>query len=464
MKGRERQKRTNGLARTKDGERIRVKIEELNDKGAGVAFYKKFKLTVPKTLPGEEVLLKYDPSRPRKDRIVLKKILHTAAERVQPPCEYFEECGACHLQHMSYEAQLQFKRGILQRALLAYPHLKKATVHPVSPMPQPFYYRNKTQMPFRQLGGDVVFGLYRKGTHWIIPVQQCMVESRDANRVLQIVQQWAREWHIPIYDEKTQQGLLRHVVVRKGVFTHQIMVVLVVREREVPNWKDLLEALKRGIPTLSSFYLNIQPEATNVILGAENILVWGEPFIEEKIGKIVFHIYPNTFFQVNPVQLVKMLEVLRRQIPFHSEARVLDLFSGVGTISLFFASMVKEVIGIDNNPDSIKAAVENARRNHIANVAFLEGDVAEKLEELQGQKFAVVVLDPPRKGVDETIVEKIAKFDPSYIAYISCNPTTLIRDLDAFAFAGYRTTEIFPFDMFPQTYHVESLAILEKSK
>lgn len=443
---------------------LTLKIEDLNESGAGVSFYKRMKINIPKTLPGEVVEAEYQPHRPRHDRIRLLNILETSPRRVTPPCQYFENCGGCQLQHLDYEEQLQFKRNILQRLLLTYPSLKGITIHPVVGMPEPFHYRNKSQMPYQYLRGEAVFGLFRAGTHEVISIDECIVESREANQVLRIVRQWANEYQIPIYDETTRSGLLRHVVVRKGMFTHELMILLVVTSSEVPHWNELLQALKMGISNLHSVQLNINSQATNVILGKENIVFWGEPYIKEQIGQHFFRIYPGTFFQINSVQMIKILERMVDIASFQSDDFVLDLYCGVGVIALHVAGLVKKVVGIDNHPGAIEAAQQNAVDNNIINAEFLAEDAEHFLKEFSDTASSVdkIILDPPRKGLSLQIIDAITSASPRKIIYLSCNPRTLVRDLARFQEKGYHTREVFPFDMFPQTAHVESLVVLEK--
>ncbi len=443
---------------------IRVKIEDLNESGDGVAFYQKKKLTIKKTLPGEEVLVTYNPDRPRKARIELKRILVTAPDRVTPPCPYFEDCGGCHLQHLNYSRQLTFKQQVIQRQLLAYPELKSIHVAPVVGMPEPKHYRNKTQMPFQRMGEAIHYGLYRRGTHELIPMDFCLVESKDANRALQIVRDWARQYQIEPYDEIEHSGILRHVMVRKGQFTNQVMVVLVTTTREVPHWKFLVEALKQGLSTLRSVILNINNRRTNVILGEENLVMWGDPFIEEQLGRIRYRIYPETFFQTNSVQTVKLLETLVREAKPGKTDQVLELYSGTGTIGLYLASRVKQVVGMDINQKAIQAANQNASDNQIANATYYPADASEDfLNQLpDGFHPSIIIVDPPRKGLSQRTIDEMVRLSPQKIVYISCNPRTLIRDLADFYRYGYRAQTIFPFDMFPQTAHVESLVILEK--
>ncbi len=444
--------------------RFTVKVEYLNEKGFGVAFHQGHKLNVPKTLPGEQVVVEYDPRRPRKDRIHLIKILEPSPHRQTPPCAYFDECGGCHLQHVDYKYQLQLKRQVVERQLMAYPELKSIPVAEVTGMPEALHYRNKCQMPFQQQGDQIVYGLYRSGTHQLIPIDQCLVESRDANTALQIVRQWAQRYRIPVYDEITREVALRHLVVRKGMFTNQVMVVLVSRTREVDMLPALLKAMKYDLPSMHSMYLNIQPNPVNTILGDENILIWGSPYIEEQIGRLKFRIYPDTFFQVNSVQMVKLLDRLLNEVTFTKEDVVLDLYSGVGTVALYVAPQVKKVTGVEADMRAVKAANENLEVNQIFNAEFIAAAVEEKLPQiLETVKPTIVVVDPPRKGLHPDVIRHLLDYQPQKLVYISCNPRTLARDLSLLVAGGYRSRTIYPVDMFPQTAHVENLVVLERA-
>lgn len=459
-----RKKRSGLPAARESRQRIQLRIEALNDSGAGFAYHNDHKIAVEKTLPGELVEIEYAPDRPRKKRIRLLNILETVPERQTPPCEYFSRCGGCHLQHFDYPAQLTFKQQVFEQLIAAETSLPDITVHPVVGMPEPFYYRNKSQMPFQQRQGEAVFGLYRSRSHEVIAIDQCRVETREANQILQIVRDWANRYQVPIYDEKSGKGVLRHVMIRRSMFTNQIMIVLVVTRKSVPDWQPLLQQLKTTIPTLKSMQLNINSRQTNVILGEKNIVVWGDAYIEEKLGKYKYRVYPHTFFQVNSVQMVRMLEKMRQIAGFRTDDRVADVYCGVGAISFQLAEMVREVTGIEAVEASIRAAVQNMADNDITNVNFISGDAARTFRKLRkdGEKFDGIVIDPPRKGVEKLLIEEISYAEPENVVYISCNPKTLIRDLVHFQELGYTCREIFPFDMFPQTHHVEALTVLRR--
>lgn len=439
-------------------------IKTLNARGEGVGFFKKFKIGVDKTLPGEEVRVRYLPNRPRKDRIQLQEILKTSPLRVKPPCPYFSHCGGCQLQHVPYSEQLKFKQQWIRQALIAAGITKDIQIHPLEPMAVETRYRNKTQMPFGNRKNQVIYGLYHHGTHELIDINYCLVESIDANQALQIVKQWAGQHHISGYSEQENSGLLRHVVVRKGQFTHQVMVIIVSRNRTLPQWKELVSDLREGLPSLKSVILNYNPHPTNVILGDSAQVLWGEPYIEEKLTSISFRIYPNTFFQTNSVQTVRLIDKMINLAQLRKDQNVLDLFCGTGTIGLLLASKVSQVFGLDNNEDSIRAARENCDQNSIRNAEFRTMQIYSGFTSALPRKWhpEIVIVDPPRKGLPEQTVPEICQIGPEKIVYVSCHPPSLANNLVDFSKFGYQAMEIYPFDMFPHTAHVECLSILHR--
>ena len=447
-----------------ENESFLVNIDHLNYKGEGVGFYKNLNFKLEKTLPGEQVEIRYLPDRPRKERLQVLRINRKSLQRITPPCHYFDHCGGCQLQHLAYPAQLQWKQQMIRDLLSDFPKLQSVQVHPVAPMPGETHYRCKTQLPFQQKDQAVVYGLYQQGTHKITPIDHCLVESREANRVLEMVKKWAGHFQIPIYNEHSHSGTLRNVLIRKGQFSNQVMVVLVSRTAELPHLKDLLELLKTGMPSLKSLILNHHPARTNRVLGENNQTIWGEEFIEEKLGRLSFQIYPNTFFQSNPVQMLRLMEVLIKKAEFLPTAKVLEIFCGTGIIGLLLNNHIQQLLGFDNNPDSIRTARENAARNNIFRTEFQVQDLSGGLAVPLPGNFQpdIIIADPPRKGLPLKLIQDMADLQPEKIIYLSCNPKTLIANLLEFQKLGYIAREIYPFDMFPHTAQVECLAVVKK--
>jgi 23S rRNA (uracil1939-C5)-methyltransferase len=450
----------------KNSSKFIVTISDLNKDGAGIASYKGHTVVVPKTLPGETVLLSYHPERPKKSRLRLKKLFTSAPERVTPPCQYFDVCGGCHLQHMAYQQQLNFKQsvieGLFQETGLSHSNL---VIQRIEGMPEPLHYRNKTQLPLFLSGGEIHYGLYRSGTHQPIPVEYCPVESREANIALKIVRDWARQYRITCYNEREHTGLLRHVVVRKGFFTGQAMVVLVTTDFDIPHLPALLTELKKVLPGLRSVQLNLNNSRTNVILGNENRLLWGENFIEEQLLGLRFKIFPNTFFQINSIQILKVLNRMKQALILNDADILWDIYSGVGMLALAVADSVRHVYGIELNDQAVAAATENARLNQIPNASFICAAATEfSKTNLSLATPTVVIVDPPRKGLPPHLVSQIVLHYPRTVVYLSCNPHTLVRDLLEFKKFHYLPSAVYPFDMFPQTLHIETLCILHPTQ
>jgi 23S rRNA (uracil1939-C5)-methyltransferase len=352
----------------------------------------------------------------------------------------------------------------IDELLKTYPNLKHVKVSPVRGLQEPTFYRNKTQMPFQNKNGQISYGLFQKGTHNITPINNCLIENRDANQALRIVRNWAVDYKIPVYNEKSHQGYLRHTVIRRGQFSNQVMVVIVSNKIDITNLKELIKRLKVGLPTIKSIILNINNNQGNIILGKKNINIWGENYIEEKLGRIRFKVYPTTFFQANTIGVIRLLEKMKEVVKYDKNDLVIDLFCGVGVIGLYIANQVKQVIGIDNNSDAVNTAKENLIFNNIRNVEFFSANLTGGFTHLvpMGYLPHKIIVDPPRKGLSPELILEIIKFNPEKMIYISCNPKTLSRDLSKFHDFHYSTEIVYPVDMFSQTSHIASLVVLER--
>lgn len=444
---------------------LNLTIESLNDQFKGVGYSGRYKITVDKTLPGEVVTFSYDPKRPPKDRIVLEKLIRRSELRIKPPCPYFQECGGCQLQHVDYPTQLRLKHQYMVEKLKEFPLLQRLEIHPPQGMEINFYYRNKTQLPFQMMDGKVSYGLYRKGTHQVIPIDHCLVENREANLILNLVKNWVQSFHIPLYRERDGQGSLRYVVIRKGQFTNQIMVILIIATPSLPHLEELLQELQQKIPSLKSVIINYNPAGTNAILGKSSRVIWGEPFIEEHLKGSRFKIFPNTFFQINSSQMDHIIDKIRNDAGLKSHQQVLELYCGTGTIGLLIADLVKQLVGVDNNATSVAAAQENMKLNKIQNASFQLLDAeTESLKDLPSHfSPEVIMVDPPRKGLSAHLINEIVRMNPELIIYLSCNPVTFFQNISDFIKSGYHCEDIFLYDMFPHTSQIESLAFAYKN-
>ena len=378
----------------------------------------------------------------------------------------YESCGGCQLQHLSYAGQLAAKQQSVRDALDRIGKLTAVTVQPVLGMEQPWRYRNKAQFPVGRKGRQVITGCYASGSHMIIPTTECLIQQALNDRLLAAVSQIATELGVTPYDEATGQGVLRHVMGRVGIATGEVMAVLVTTQKDFPGNSELVRRLQQAVPELTSIQQNINAAKTNVILGRETIVRWGATVIQDRIGRFTFQISAESFFQVNSLQTKVLYEQAVQAAGLGGGETVFDLYSGTGTISLFLAEKAGHVYGIEYSRAAVQDAEKNAQANGVGNVSFIAGDVAEKIVDLRDKGIApdVIVLDPPRAGCETSVLETAAAMGPRRIVYVSCNPATLARDLAILAELGYVTQAVQPVDMFPQTYHVEVVAVIERKK
>ena len=375
-------------------------------------------------------------------------------------CSYSGKCGGCQYQGMDYGSQLQEKQKYVQKLLKNY-----GKPEPILGMENPYYYRNKVHAVYKhQRNGEIVSGLYEEGTHKVVPVESCQIENQEADKVIQTIRKLAKSFKIKIYNEDSGYGLLRHVLVRYGKITGEMMVVLVAASPVFPSKNNFVKALRKEHPCITTVVLNINDRATSMVLGDRNIILYGKGYIEDELCGCRFRISPNSFYQVNPVQTEVLYKKAISLAGLTGKEKVIDAYCGIGTIGLIASSHCKEVIGIELNREAVKDAVGNAKRNGIKNVRFYQGDAGEFLVSMaqKGEKADVVFMDPPRSGSSEKFMESAVKMGPEKIVYISCNPDTLERDLKYLTRKGYRVGKICPVDMFPFTNHTEVICQLEK--
>jgi 23S rRNA (uracil1939-C5)-methyltransferase len=442
----------------KNGEYI-ADIIGIGHEGEGVGRVNGFTLFIQGALPGEKVRAKVMKLKKQFGYAKLLEVLESSADRVEPPCPVYKQCGGCQLQHLSYEAQLVWKRQSVVDSLerIGKLNMDGITVHPTLGMSDPWRYRNKAQVPLGNSEGGLIAGFYATGSHRIIDMNECLIQHDDTNQIVQEVRRIAGSLGITAYDEERDTGLLRHVVVRVGFATGEIMVVLVLNGDKLPHEKQLVEGILAVVPGVASVCLNVNREKTNVIFGRKTKVLWGAEVIYDSIGDVKFAISARSFYQVNPVQT----EVLYGKALAYAELTgvetVIDAYCGIGTISLFLAQQARKVYGVEIVPEAIEDARKNAELNGISNVEFVVGaaeEVMPKWQE-QGVRGDVVVVDPPRKGCDQALLDAIIAMQPERVVYVSCNPATLARDLRVLEDGGYRTVEVQPVDMFPHTVHVE---------
>lgn len=454
------------MVEIKKGEIYEIEITGLNHEGQGVGKIEGFVVFVDNALPGELVEVEIEKITRSYAVGSLKRIAKASLQRIEPFCPVFERCGGCSIQHMSYEEQLRFKTDIVIQNIRRIAKLEDITVHPTIGMKNAFNYRNKAQFPVGMSGKEPVIGFYAMRTHNIIDSPVCGIQDAMSNKVREIVRMYIKEYGISVYEEQKHKGLLRHVMTRTGFKTKEVMVVLVINGRDIPHRKELIKILTSEIPEVKSIMLNINTQKSNIILGSESICIFGSSTITDYIGKFRFEISPLSFFQVNPVQTEVLYGKALEYSRLTGNETVFDLYCGIGTISLFLSQKAKKVYGVEVVSEAVRDARRNAAMNGVDNVEFVEGEAEKVIPDMYryGIKADVVVVDPPRKGCDEALLDTLVSMRPERIVYVSCKPSTLARDLRYLADRGYMPVEVQPVDMFPWTMHTESVARIERVK
>ncbi|MEK3936523.1 23S rRNA (uracil(1939)-C(5))-methyltransferase RlmD [Sporosarcina sp. FSL W7-1349] len=444
-------------------DRLHVTVEDLTHDGAGVAKVDGYPLFIHGTLPGEEVEVHVTKTLKNYGFAKLLEIRTPSADRIIPPCHVFPPCGGCQVQHLSYEAQLEQKRKSVRDVIDRIAKLPHVPVHPVKGMEDPWRYRNKSQIPFSTRDGQVISGFYQSKTHKIVDTDVCIIQTEEADAIMTALKRELHSLGIDTYDEKTHRGMLRHVVVRKARATGEVMVVLVTLKKKFQQKDAVVELIRNTVPGVTSIMQNLNSNKTNVIFGNETICLYGKSVIIDSIGDIQFEISARSFYQVNPVQTEVLYKQALDYAELTGEETVIDAYCGIGTISLFLAQRAKEVYGVEIVPQAIEDAKRNAELNGIANAIFEAGAAEDVIPRwyAEGKRFEVLVVDPPRKGCDEKLLQTILEYKPKRVVYVSCNPGTLARDLRILEDGGYETKEVQPVDMFPQSSHVETVALLE---
>lgn len=383
-------------------------------------------------------------------------------EKPQLPekCKVWKKCGGCQYQGVSYTEQIKIKQKNMNKLLKKYGNVK-----PIIGMENPFYYRNKVHAVFdRDKKGNVICGTYEAGTHRVVPVEECMIEDKISQEIIRAIRDMLKSFRIKTYDEDTGYGLLRHVLVRRGFSTDEIMVVLVVASPIFPSKNNFVKALRKKFPQISTVVLNVNDKKTSMVLGERDIVLYGKGFIRDRLCGCTFRISPQSFYQVNPVQTELLYKTAIEYAGLGRKEQVIDAYCGIGTIGLVAAGKAREVIGIELNKNAVRDAIVNARENKITNARFYQGDAGEFMEGMvsEGERADVVFMDSPRTGSTEKFLTSMVKLGPSRIVYISCGPDTLARDLEFLTKHGYVTRKIQPVDMFSFTEHCEVVCLLTK--
>lgn len=382
-------------------------------------------------------------------------------KKVSPAgCPLYKKCGGCQLQNMTYDEQLYWKQGRVI-ALLGKYH----RVSPIIGMEKPYHYRNKVQAAFgTDSHGRIISGVYQSSTHKIVPVDSCMIEDKKADEIIVTIRRLLKEFRIMPYNERNGKGFLRHVLVKRGFATNEIMVVLVGSTQIFPHKKHFVDALLNEHPEITTIILNVNPHFTSLVLGEREEVLYGKGTIEDVLCGCKFRISARSFYQINPVQTEKLYNTAIEFAGLTGTETVLDAYCGIGTIGMVAAKHAGNVIGVEVNSDAVKDAIYNAKNNEIKNIRFYCDDAGKFMTELarDNQSVDVVFMDPPRAGSDIPFLKSVIKLAPKRVVYISCNPETQARDLRTLVNAGYKVRKIQPVDMFPHTNHVECICALEK--
>ena len=446
---------------------VTLEIEDCGIDGEGIGKADGFTVFVKDAVIGDTVTAKIIKAKKNYGYGRLMEVLKPSPYRVEPKCKFARQCGGCQLQALSYDQQLVFKTNKVKGHLERIGGFTDIPMEPIIGMDELFHYRNKAQFPVgRNKEGKIVTGFYAGRTHNIIENRDCALGVAENKEVLDRVIAHMEKYGIEPYNEATGKGLVRHVLIRYGYFTKEVMVCLILNGNKLPKEEQLVKSLCE-IPGMTSITINVNKKRSNVILGEEICLLWGQEYITDRIGDISYQISPLSFYQVNPMQTQKLYAKALEYADLHGEETVWDLYCGIGTISLFLAQKAKFVRGVEIVPAAIENAKENAKLNGLENTEFFVGKAEEVLPreyKKNGVYADVIVVDPPRKGCDETLLETMVEMNPERIVYVSCDSATLARDLKYLCERGYELRKVCPVDQFGMTVHVETVVLLSQQK
>ncbi len=459
------------------GSQVSLVIHDFTVGGEAVGRVDNFVLFIPGGAPGDEAEVQVTELKKNYGRARITKIIKPSVQRVMPRCPMYHDCGGCHLQHVAYEAQLQFKTKMAVDAMQHIAGLDQVRVRSCKHMENPWNYRGKVQMvvgakPYlrpkdkadEQMRYRPYAGFYAQGTHSIVKIDNCCIQDEQNNRVISAAREAMERLNWPVYNPQDGSGMIRYLVARSSKKLQETLLVVVSSQPRLPQINEFVDMVRKRVKHLRGVVLNLNPHHSNVVLGMRNQVLWGSEFLIEEVAGIKFHVSANSFFQVNVEGLECIYRALDDYLDIKPKDMVLDAYCGVGSLALYVARRAKRVVGIDECQAAIEDAVINSDLNEYTNTDFIYGTVERVLPGLyhKGQKFRSAIIDPPRKGCDPVVLETIVKMRIPNLVYVSCNPSTLARDLGVLCERGYRVEEIQPIDMFPQTYHVECVAKISR--
>lgn len=445
---------------------IEIKITDLSHQGLGVGHIENFPLFIENALPGEAVKAKVTHVGRRHGHGFTTEMLEKSPHRVEIVDSVHTQNGTMPLQHLAYAEQLTFKQKQVQDALSRIAGIQNFPVQATIGMEEPYGYRNKAQIPVREIKGELTTGFYRKGSHDLIPIEDFVIQAPEIDAAIITTRDILRKYNLKAYNEESHTGDIRHIIIRRGHFTEEIMVILVTNNFVLPHAQAIVADLQEALPKLVSVVQNINTEKTNVILGKQSMVLYGQDYYQDELLNHRYKISHQSFYQVNSVQTEKLYQTAVEYANLSGTETVIDAYCGIGTMTLALAEQAKQVYGVEIVPEAIQNARDNAKTNQLANVEFAVGDAGEwMIQQVKaGLTVDCVVVDPPRKGLTKDFIQAVLDIQPKRMVYVSCNPNTMARDIELLTQGGYELKKVQPVDMFPQTYHVEAVSLLSKVK
>ncbi len=448
----------------KKNDRIKLNIESCSSNGSGVGHHEGMAVFVPATAAGDEITAHILKVKKSYAYAKVESIIKPSPERIEAECPVYLKCGGCVFSHMKYSAEAELKAAHVAECFKRIGGVEPE-FEPVIAAEADKRYRNKAQFPVACDNGEIKTGFYSSHSHRVIHCPDCLLQPAEFEKILDVFTSYIKENIVTVYDETAHKGLLRHIYLRKGTKSGEIMVCAVINGNRLPDESGLVSALTQAEPAIKSIIVNINKEKTNVILGKQCRTLWGEDYITDILCGLTFRISPLSFYQVNRNQAEKLYNKAAEYASLSGTESVLDLYCGAGTIGLSMADKAREIIGVEIVPEAVEDAKLNAQINGITNARFICGDAAKAAEILknEGIRPDVIILDPPRKGCSPDMISTAAQMQPERIVYVSCDPATLARDCGIFASLGYTAVKATPVDMFPRTGHIECVCLLKKS-